>query len=124
MTESFDIYFKIVSNRNKEVYIRGYVTINDEKGEDVDWYYYNASGFPDTQMFIEHEGVKITGATDEQKNEVEQLRNDYFEDSGLIMPSCNLKKMKIELMSVKTVLSLLMRVKRWRVRVLTLIYFF
>lgn len=81
MTESFDVNFKIVSNRNKEVYIRGYVTINDEKGEDVDWYYYNASGFPDTQMFIEHEGVKITGATDEQKNEVEQLRNDYFEDA-------------------------------------------
>ena len=78
--ESFDVTFKIISNRNNEVYVEGYVTINDEEAEDVDWYYYNGQGFPTTQMFIEHDGVKISGATDQQRWEVEQFRGDYGQD--------------------------------------------
>lgn len=80
--EEFDIEFKIVSNKNENVYVEGYVTINDEEGEDVDWYYYDAQGFATPQMFIEHNGVDgFKGATEEQKWEVEQFRADYGEDA-------------------------------------------
>lgn len=80
--EEFDIYFKVVSNKNPDVHIEGYVTINDEEAEDVDWYYLDAQGIPQNQMFVEHDGVDgFAGATDEQKWEVEQFRSDYGEDA-------------------------------------------
>ena len=80
--ESYDVEFKIVSNRNEEVYVEGYVTINDAEAEDVDWYYYDAQGMATSQMFVEHDGVDgFKGATDKQKWEVEQFRVDYGEDA-------------------------------------------
>jgi len=80
--EAFDVSFKVVSNRNHNVYVEGYVTINDENAEDVDWYYLDAQGIPQNQMFVEHDGVDgFAGATDEQEWEVEQFRSDYGEDA-------------------------------------------
>ena len=80
--ESYDVSFKIVSNRNPEVYTEGYVTINDEEAEDVDWYYYDAQGMATSQMFVEHDGVDgFKGATDKQRWEVEQFKGDYGEDA-------------------------------------------
>lgn len=80
--ESYDVSFKIVSNRNSEVYVEGYVTINDEEAEDADWYYYDAQGMATSQMFVEHDGVDgFKGATDKQQWEVEQFRADYGEDA-------------------------------------------
>ena len=35
--EEFDVNFKIVSNKNENVYCEGYVTINYDEAEDVDW---------------------------------------------------------------------------------------
>jgi len=79
--ESYDVSFKIVSNRNPEVYTDGYVEINDAEAEDCDWYYYDAQGMPNTQFFVEHNGVDgFKGATDKQKWEVEQFRGDYGEE--------------------------------------------
>ena len=80
--EPIRVDFKIVSNRNDEVYIEGYVNINDAEAEDVDWYYYDAQGMATSQMFVEHNGVDgFKGATDKQKWEVEQFRGDYGEDA-------------------------------------------
>ena len=80
--EQIRVDFKIVSNRNSEVYVEGYVTINDAEAEDVDWYYYDAQGMATPQIFIEHDGVDgFKGATDKQQWEVEQFRADYSDDS-------------------------------------------
>lgn len=80
--EPIRIDFKIVSNRNPEVYTDGYVEINDAEAEDCDWYYYDAQGMPNTQFFVEHDGVDgFKGATDKQQWEVEQFRVDYGEDA-------------------------------------------
>ena len=38
--ETIGVEFKIVSNDNENVYIEGYVNINDEEAEDCDWYYW------------------------------------------------------------------------------------
>lgn len=79
--EPIRVDFKIVSNRNDEVYTEGYVNINDAEAEDCDWYYYDAQGMPNTQFFVEHNGVDgFKGATDKQKWEVEQFRGDYAEE--------------------------------------------
>ena len=79
--EQIRIDFKIVSNRTPEVYTEGYVEINDAEAEDCDWYYYDAQGMPNTQFFVEHNGVDgFKGATDKQKWEVEQFRVDYAEE--------------------------------------------
>ena len=78
--EAFDIEFKVVSNKNKNVYIEGYVTINDEDGEDVDWYYWTGNGHQ-TRPFYHHDQEKITGLTQEQSDEIDEFKNNYEEDS-------------------------------------------
>ena len=78
--EEFNVDFKIISNKNDEVYIEGYVTINDEEAEDVDWYYWNGSGY-NNNMIIWHDGVQISGSTFEQENEIEQFRSDLIDDN-------------------------------------------
>ena len=80
--EPIRVDFKIISNRNNDVYVEGYVTINDKDAEDTDWYYYDSQGMPTSQMFVEHDGVDgFKGATDKQRWEVEQFRGDYGEDA-------------------------------------------
>ena len=81
--EEFNVDFKIISNKNDEVYIEGYVTINDEEAEDVDWYYWNGSGY-NNNMIIWHDGVQISGSTFEQENEIEQFRSDLIDDNEWI----------------------------------------
>lgn len=78
--EEFDVSFKIVSNKNKNVYCEGYVTINDEDAEDVDWYYWTGNGY-DSRPYYHHDSEQITGLTQEQSNEIEQFKIDYAEDS-------------------------------------------
>ena len=77
--ESFDVNFKIVSNKNKAIYVEGYVTINDEEAEDVDWYYWTGSQY-NSQRCIHHDEVKISGATWEQENEIAQFESDMADD--------------------------------------------
>ena len=48
--ESYDVSFKIVSNRNNEVYTEGYVEINDAEAEDTARYYWNGSGYDSHQI--------------------------------------------------------------------------
>lgn len=81
--EPIDINFKIVSNKNEQVYVEGYATINDEEAEDVDWYYWNGSGYNNNQI-IWHDGVQITGATWEQGNEIAQFESDLVDDNEWI----------------------------------------
>lgn len=81
--EEFDVNFKIISNKNQDIYVEGYVTINDEEAEDVDWYYWNGSGYNNNQI-IWHGGVQITGATWEQENEIAQFESDLVDDNEWI----------------------------------------
>lgn len=81
--EEFDVNFKIVSNKNDEIYVEGYVTINDEEAEDTDWYYWNGSGYS-LQRVIWHDGVQITGATWEQGNEIAQFESALVDDDEWI----------------------------------------
>ena len=83
MFEEFDVNFKIISNKNDELYVEGYVTINGEEAEDTDWYFWNGSGY-NSQRVIEHDGVQITGATWEQENEIAQFESDLVDDDGWI----------------------------------------
>ena len=81
--EEFDVNFKIISNQNEDLYVEGYVTINDEDAEDVDWYYWNGNGY-DSQRTIFHDGVQISGATWEQENEIAQFESDLADDCFFI----------------------------------------
>ena len=83
-TDPFEItvHFKIVSNKNENVYIEGYVDINDEEAEDVEWYYYDAQGFATQHMFVEHNQVDgFKGPTYEQQVEIDTFRDDYAADA-------------------------------------------
>jgi len=77
--ESFDVSFKIVSNRNEEVYVEGYVTINDSEAEDIDWYFWNGTGYQ-SRRFLFHDGISIKGSTIEQENELAQFESDLADD--------------------------------------------
>lgn len=77
--EQIRVDFKIVSNRNDEVYTEGYVEINDAEAEDVDWYYWNGSGY-DSHRIIWHDGIEITGATVEQENEIAEFESDLMDE--------------------------------------------
>ena len=77
--EQIRVDFKIVSNRNPEVYTDGYVDINDAEAEDTDWYYWNGSGY-DSHRIIWHDGVEITGATVEQSNEIAEFESDLMDE--------------------------------------------
>ena len=80
----YSIDFKVLWNKNPQVYFEGYVNIpaDECEDEDIEWYYYDANGFTTSQKFIEHEGVDgFKGATEEQKWEIEQFKNDFLEDS-------------------------------------------
>lgn len=87
--ESYDVNFKIVSNKNENVYCEGYVTINDEEAEDVDWYFWDGSQY-NSQVKVHHDGVKISGATIEQENEIAQFKSDWMED-GIWIDACILQ---------------------------------
>ena len=78
--EEFDVSFKIVSNKNENVYCEGYVTINDEDAEDVDWYYWTGNGY-DSRPYYHHDSEQITGLTQEQSNEIDEFINDYMDDA-------------------------------------------
>ncbi|MBQ6220064.1 MAG: hypothetical protein IJH63_10005 [Methanobrevibacter sp.] len=81
--EEFDIYFKITSNKNPNMYVEGYVTINDEEATDVDWYYWKGSGY-ESQRVILHDEVQINGATFEQENEIWEFESDLVDDDEWI----------------------------------------
>lgn len=79
MFEEFDINFKILSNKY-DISVEGYVTINDEDGENVDWHYWNGNGYQ-SRPFYHHDGEKITGLTGEQNNEIDEFIKNYSDDS-------------------------------------------
>ena len=87
--ESYDVSFKVVSNRNNEVYVEGYVTINDEEAEDVDWYFWDGSQYS-SQRKIHHDGIQITGSTVDQEHEIWQFESD-FADDGIGIDECILQ---------------------------------
>ena len=78
--EEFDVNFKIVSNKNENVYCEGYVTINDEEAEDVVWYYWTGNGYQSRPNY-HHNKEEITGLTDIQNNEIDTFRVDYSNDA-------------------------------------------
>lgn len=78
--EEFDVNFKIVSNKNEKVYVEGYVTINDEESEDVDWYYWTGTQYQQSPYY-HHDEEEITGLTTEQNDEIDKFKVDYMEDA-------------------------------------------
>ena len=66
------IDFKIIYNKNNEVYQTGFVEVPDDIEEECEWFYYNQSGMTQPRMFTHHEGIGISqiGATFEQEDEV------------------------------------------------------
>lgn len=76
----FDVEFKIVSNKNPDVYTEGYVTVYDEEAEDVDWYYWTGNGYQ-SHPYYHHDAERIIGLTDKQNEEIDQFKIDYEEDS-------------------------------------------
>lgn len=82
--DSFSVDFKVLWNKNPQVYFEGYVNIpsDDCEDEEIEWYYYNAQGFATNNKFIEHDGVDgFKGSTDEQEYEINQFKDDFLEDS-------------------------------------------
>lgn len=77
--EAFDVEFKIVSNRNNEVYVEGHVTINDEEAEDVDWYFFDGIQYS-SQRKIFHDGIATENNWFEQENEIAQFESDLVDD--------------------------------------------
>ena len=80
------IEFKVVSNRNKDIYYEGCVIINEANIHDSEWFYYDGQGIPSSQMFIEHEGILKQGlfskdVTETQKWEIEQFRGESGQES-------------------------------------------
>lgn len=74
------IYFKIVSNKNENVYTEGFVNINDEEAVDVDWHYWTGNGYQ-YSPFYHHDQEEITGLTDQQNAEIDEFINDYRDDA-------------------------------------------
>jgi hypothetical protein len=80
MNEEIYINFKIISNKNENVYTEGYVTINDEDGEDVDWYFWNGNGYQ-SSPFFQHDEETIKGLTIEQNRDIDTFKEDYSDDA-------------------------------------------
>jgi len=78
MTEK-TINFKILSNKNENVYLEGYININDEDAENVDWYYWTGSQYQ-SSPFYHHNEEEISGLTDKQNDEIDEFINDYMND--------------------------------------------
>ena len=78
------VYFRVESSDNLEVYVSGFVEIDEEYGDD-DWFYYDHNGMPNSQIFYVHDGVDgFKGATFEQECEIEDFKNVYLENIGEI----------------------------------------
>ena len=77
------VYFKILWNKNKNVYCEGYVDIPSDECEDeeIDWYYWTNNGYQLGMPFYWHDEEEITGMTDKQNNEINCFYNDYMEDA-------------------------------------------
>ena len=74
------INFKIISNKNENVYCEGYVTINDKEGKDAEWYYWTGNGYQE-RPFYHHNKEKITGLTDIQDNEIDTFKIDHMNNA-------------------------------------------
>lgn len=81
--DSFSVDFKVLWNKNPQVYSEGYINIPAEECEDsdIEWYYYDNQGFTTPHGCIKHDGVDITGATYEQNWEIAQFKDDWMDDS-------------------------------------------
>ena len=79
--ESFEVKFKIEDNI-APVYIEGYVEINDEDAEDVDWHFWTGTEYS-SQMKIFHDKEEITGLTDAQQQEIWAFEDHYLMNDAL-----------------------------------------
>ena len=67
------INFKIIYNKNDDIYQEGYVEVPEDIEELPDWFYYDQNGFAQPRVFTNHDGIGLTqvGATTEQLNELD-----------------------------------------------------
>lgn len=81
MTEQ-KVDFKIISNKNENVYCEGYVEIPQDECEDeeIEWYFWTGNNYQ-SQIMIHHDGASMTGLTEKQNDEIDEFKNDYLDDS-------------------------------------------
>lgn len=88
------VNFKIVSNKNDEVYMEGFVEIHDDLAEDVDWNYWTGNGYQ-TTPFYHHDAEDIKGLTVEQNRDIDTFKEDYSDDA-LWIDTCILQSSEDE----------------------------
>lgn len=77
------IKFKIISNKNENIYQEGYVEIPKDIEEMPEWFYYDQQGFAIPRVFTHHDDVELT-ATDEQIAEVEEFNEAIMDEIDFI----------------------------------------
>jgi len=85
------INFKIISNKNENIYQYGYVEVPEDVEEMPEWFYYDQNGFAIPRVFTHHDEIGLTqiGATSEQEAELEAFWKalddevDFIEDAIL-----------------------------------------
>lgn len=85
MCEEYDIRFKIISKKNRNVYCEGIATIPYEEcdAEEIEYQYWTPNGYQKNEFFF-HDEEEITGLTDFQDWEIEQFKSDILEDALFI----------------------------------------
>ena len=76
------INFKIISNKNENIYQYGYVEVPEDVEEMPEWFYYDQNGFAIPRVFTHHDEIGLTqiGATDEQASDVDEFNRIIFAD--------------------------------------------
>ena len=76
------INFKIISNKNENIYQEGYVEVPEDVEEMPEWFYYDQNGFAIPRVFTHHDEIGLTqiGATDEQASDVDEFNRIIFAD--------------------------------------------
>ena len=80
------INFKIISNKNENIYQEGYVEVPEDVEEMPEWFYYDQNGFAIPRVFTHHDEIGLTkiGATDEQASDIEEFNRVIMDEIDFI----------------------------------------
>lgn len=80
------INFKIISNKNENIYQEGYVEVPEDVEEMPEWFYYDQNGFAIPRAFTHHDEIGLTqiGATDEQASDIEEFNRVIMDEIDFI----------------------------------------
>lgn len=80
------INFKIISNKNENIYQYGYVEVPEDVEEMPEWFYYDQNGFAIPRAFTHHDEIGLTqiSATDEQESDIEEFNRIIMDEIDFI----------------------------------------